>query len=162
MLYTLLASCLMSHLNNTPKPDSVQEPDFKIFRGCLLVRQPLLLLRDFVSWWQHCTMSKQQKERRSATGAFSYLVRWKQHTSSRADSRTVVRLPDDLRIERKSNSCIRTTIAKVHVSGSNVKRQYCIFIWRNVIDVSLRVRRMPFQPVKYGHKCHCRRAVYRV
>ena len=42
MLYPLLASCLMSHLNNAPKPDSVQEPGFKIFRGCLLVRQPRL------------------------------------------------------------------------------------------------------------------------
>ena len=31
----------MSHLNNTPKPDSVQKPGFVIFRGCLLVRQPL-------------------------------------------------------------------------------------------------------------------------
>lgn len=40
MLYTLLASCLMSHLNNTLKPDSMQEPGFVIFRSCLLVRQP--------------------------------------------------------------------------------------------------------------------------
>ena len=44
MLYTLLASCFLSHLNNTPKPDSVQEPGFVIFRGCLLVRPPLWVL----------------------------------------------------------------------------------------------------------------------
>ena len=37
---TLLASCFLSYLNNTPKPDSVQEPGFVIFRSCLLVRQP--------------------------------------------------------------------------------------------------------------------------
>ncbi|MEE1367500.1 MAG: hypothetical protein U0K16_02375, partial [Evtepia sp.] len=42
MLYNLLAFCFVSHLNNTPKPDSSQEPGF-VFRGCLFMRQPLVL-----------------------------------------------------------------------------------------------------------------------
>ena len=41
MLCTQLVFCFVSHLNNTPKPDSSQEPGF-VFRGCLFMRQPLL------------------------------------------------------------------------------------------------------------------------
>ena len=44
MLYNLLAFCFVSHLNNTPKPDSSQEPGF-VFRGCLFMRQPLFVFR---------------------------------------------------------------------------------------------------------------------
>ena len=43
MLYNLLAFCFVSHLNNTPKPDSSQEPGF-VFRGCLFMRQPRLVV----------------------------------------------------------------------------------------------------------------------
>ena len=49
MLYTLLASCFVSHLNNTPKPDSPQEPGLCIFRGgCLFLRQPPLGFSGFL------------------------------------------------------------------------------------------------------------------
>lgn len=48
MLYTLPAFCFLSHLNNTPKSDSVQEPGFVIFRSCLLVRQPLIGIYNYV------------------------------------------------------------------------------------------------------------------
>ena len=61
MLYNLLAFCFVSHLNNTPKPDSSQEPGF-VFRGCLFMRQPLyyLLHRVFIhcvpkSLYHYCT-----------------------------------------------------------------------------------------------------------
>lgn len=40
MLYNLLAFCFVSHLNNTPKPDSSQEPGF-VFRGCLFMNRSL-------------------------------------------------------------------------------------------------------------------------
>ena len=43
MLYTLLAFYSFSHINNTPKPGSPQEPGFVLFRGCLFVRQPHFL-----------------------------------------------------------------------------------------------------------------------
>ena len=43
---SLPRQALFSHINNTPKPDSVQEPGF-VFLCCRLVRQPHFICSGF-------------------------------------------------------------------------------------------------------------------
>ena len=64
MLYTLLAFCFVSHLNNTPKPGSTQEPGLCFFwGGCLLVRQPLGLSDREISEHLHVVRQAVSKHR---------------------------------------------------------------------------------------------------